>query len=97
MEKQFDGEKKGMYVIFDCKAEYYKPPFVMRSKGEVIRAFTDLCNDKESAVGQHPEDYILYHIADWYESTGQIDIIVPVSLGKAIDYKKITPALSVQS
>ena len=93
----FDGDKKEMYVIFDSKAKFYKSPFVMRTKAEVLRGFSDVANDKQCAIGQHPEDYVLYHIANWYETSGVIENIVPVCLGKAIDFLKDAPALSVQS
>ena len=50
-----------LYTIYDSKAAMYAFPFKSRTNGEAIRAFTNIANDKQHLIGQHPEDYILFH------------------------------------
>jgi len=80
------GFTKPVFVVYDAKAEIYLTPFMMRSKGEAVRAFMDIANNKETAIGLHPEDYILYYIADYDELKGFYENRTPECIGKAIEY-----------
>lgn len=75
-----------VFVVYDSKAEYYKNPFIMRSKGEAVRGFMDIANDKSSEIGKHPEDFSLYLIAEFDDSKGNYIPITPQIIGKAIEY-----------
>jgi len=79
-------KQSNLYTIHDSKAEFYRPPFVARSKGEAIRMFAQGANDKETQLAQHPEDFTLYQIGTFDDITGQIHHEPHISLGKAIDY-----------
>lgn len=78
---------KKVYTVYDSKAEMYHPPFYQLTRGLAIRAFTDLANDPSTDVGRHPEDYYLYEIGEYDESTAFFtQDNPPVSLGCAIEF-----------
>lgn len=58
------------YSIYDKAIEAYTRPFFMQAHGQAIRAFMDDANKVDSPVSNHPEDYALFHIGDFDESTG---------------------------
>jgi len=78
-----------MYAIYDSKAEKFSRPIFARSNGEMIRSFTDLANDAQHPIGQHPEDYTLFSTGDYDDNTGVVNNLkTQVSLGIAIQFKK---------
>lgn len=80
---------KQIFSVFDSKVGYYLKPFDMRSKGEALRAFVDLVNDKNTAVGKHPEDYVLFHLGSFNELDGKfVNLNCPVSLGVGTEFIK---------
>lgn len=75
--------------IYDSKSEVFLKPFVTRTFGEAERVFKRASNDKETAVGQYPEDHTLFHVADWDQRTGKmIEINAIRSLGTGINFVK---------
>lgn len=83
--------KMQVFAIYDTKAGYYKQPFMMRSTGEAIRGFTDIANDNQTEIGKHPEDFGLFHLAEFDSDKGTYENkSVPVSLGLAMEYVKPT-------
>lgn len=78
-----------IFTIYDSKMEAYMQPFFMVSKGAAIRAFTDSVNNKETQFNKHPEDFTLFDVGEYDDSTGKFsNQITPISLGLAIDYIK---------
>ena len=76
-----------MFSIYDHKAKAYGLPFYQRQSGEAIRSFSDLANDEKSNVCKHPEDYTLFLLGDFDESTGVMELEkTPSPLAKAIGY-----------
>lgn len=78
-----------LYVVYDSKSESYSGPHSHRTKGEAIRTFTDACNDPETMLYKHPEDYTLMEVGGFNLTTGIItayDAKVPV--GSALEFKK---------
>lgn len=82
------------FTVFDVKVGAYLSPFFMRSKPEAIRAFSDLVNDPKTQFSQHPEDYVLYCIAEFDDATGNV---VPIEradmLCKAVELVVHTPPM----
>lgn len=68
------------FSVFDAKAAVFGTPFFMPREAAAIRAFGDLSNDKKTTVGQHPEDFTLYHLGDFDDELGHIDIVKPRAL-----------------
>jgi hypothetical protein len=78
-----------VFAIYDSKGGYYRTPFSMRSRGEAVRAFADVANDKTTEIGKHPEDFTLFLLADFDTDTGTYkNQITPISLGLARDFTK---------
>lgn len=61
-----------MYSIHDSKGEVYNQPFFMLTHGEAERSFRTLANDPKSSINDYPEDYDLYYLGDFDETTGQL-------------------------
>lgn len=81
--------KLKMFVTYDSKAESYSRPFFDQNLGSVRRAFSDIANDPQHPIGQHPEDYTLFEIGEYDDQTGQSTMhTAKQSLGLAIEYKK---------
>lgn len=75
-----------MYTIKDTKSTAYHKPFYEVSNGIAIRTFTDLANNKDTVIGKHPEDFILYHIGEYDDETGKIKQEGHKDLGRASAY-----------
>lgn len=76
-----------VFSVFDSAVGAYIVPFYLKSKGEALRVFTDLVNDKSHGFSRHPEDFTLFHLGSWNDSDASYQpFLTPVSLGKAIEY-----------
>lgn len=60
------------YSIFDDKGEIFNVPFFKTTDGLALRDFADLCSDSRSTVARHPEDYHLYVIGEFEETSGKM-------------------------
>lgn len=71
-------------AVRDSKMDAYMQPFFVKSIGVAARSFADEVNRKESPMFAHPEDYELFHIANFNEDTGIISSLPnPKSIGVA--------------
>lgn len=61
-----------IYSIWDSKAETHTIPFFMHSDPPAIRAFTNMCMDKEHQFGKNPEDYTLFCLGELEDASGEI-------------------------
>lgn len=59
-------------AIKDRQLDSFITPFPMQSLGQAIRGFRDEVNNPQSDLHKHPEDYELYHIADFDQDTGAL-------------------------
>lgn len=76
-----------IFTVHDIKAEAYLPPFTLPTRGLAIRAFNTMANDATHAFSQHPEDYTLFVLGTFDDSTGLIKpFATPEPIGKAIDF-----------
>jgi len=62
------------YSIYDRKALVYHSPFFAVSHGAAVRSFSDLANDRQTTIGRHPVDYVLFHVGQFDDSSG---VLVP--------------------
>lgn len=69
-----------VFSIHDSKAKAFQLPFYMPTIGAAIRAFEDLVNDRTSMAYKHPEDFMLYEIAQYDDSNAETISNHPVSL-----------------
>lgn len=76
-----------MFTVFDSKAEAYLPPFTTAARGQAVRSFSDTCNDPEHVFNKHPEDYTLFALGEFDDTTAEFDpLLTPVSLGVASEF-----------
>lgn len=65
--------KQTVVAVFDSAVQVFGRPFFVRSVGEAIRSFSDEVNRKgsDSPFNSHPDDYSLYHLADYDDEFGR--------------------------
>lgn len=79
--------KLNMYSVFDSKAGAYIPPFYLANDGMARRAFADSANDLNHAFCKYAEDYTLFRLGEFDDSTGRIVMEdTNLSLGVALEY-----------
>lgn len=78
-----------VFSIYDVKSEIYSQPFYQVTEGAALRAWVDLVNDGRSNVSQHPEDYCLFLVAEYDDTSANFETLTPPkSLGLALEYKR---------
>ena len=61
------------YTIYDVASGIYMRPFFSQADGQAIRGFKDIATDANHEVGKHPEDYTLYRVGQFNDTTGKMD------------------------
>lgn len=65
-----------VFSVRDRAADVFGRPFFVPTTGQAVRAFTDTINSKEdSEMVRHPDDFDLYHLADFDDETGQFECL----------------------
>ena len=83
-----------IFTVYDQKARYHLKPFLMQTKEEAIRAFTDAANDQSVDIGRHPEDYTLMEIGGFDDATAEIIPQIPIqTIGTAVYFLKGSSSL----
>lgn len=78
-----------IFSVYDSKSEAYMQPFFSPTKGSAVRSFIDSIQDHNTIFCKHPEDYTLFEIGEFDDSTGiLITLTTPISLGLALEYVK---------
>jgi hypothetical protein len=81
--------KLNVYSIFDSAASAYTQPFFMHNDGLALRAFSDNVNaETPNNISCHPDQFTLFKIAEFDDSSGEIEKITPKSLGNGLELKK---------
>lgn len=81
-----------MFSLYDGKAQMFQTPFYMPTLGMALRAFADLCNDPNTMVYRHPEDFSLYEIGEYDDSNAVHNSLSPLKLvGTAQEFQKRSP------
>lgn len=57
------------YVIFDKKAAVYNKPFYLLNDEIALRSASDLLQDNNTDIARHPEDFILFKIGTYDDTT----------------------------
>lgn len=67
--------KRFIVSVRDRAADTYGQPFYVTGLGQAIRSFTDEVNraEKGNALFEHPEDFDLYEIGNFDDSSGVIE------------------------
>lgn len=61
-----------LVAILDRALDAYGRPFAVPAIGAAIRSFQDEINNTESPMNKHPEDYDLYQLGMYDDTTGRI-------------------------
>lgn len=78
-----------IYSVYDSKAEAYIPPMFYQSKGQALRQFSEVANDKTHQIGKYPEDFTLFEIGEFNDSNCKFTLYdTPYSLGLALEFVK---------
>lgn len=77
---------RNMYSVHDKKAETWSFPFQSENNSTAMRDFETLVHDGRTIVGQHPEDFDLYFIGQFYLETGTVRSDMPVHLVNGADF-----------
>lgn len=85
--------KRNAYSVYDVKAELYGPLFLLKSHGEALRGFQDLCEDKNTMPGRHPGDFKLVQLGTFDDVSGRLEATDPLTLtfGSDLVASNITP------
>ena len=76
-----------VYTVYDSKVGAYLNPFFMKSNGECLRAWHEVCNDPQSNISKYPSDFTLFEIGEWDDSTGEFSMYTAKQpLGTALEY-----------
>lgn len=81
-----------LFCVFDAKLASFNVPFVQKTEAGAVRAFSDLVQDKRSAVSMHPEDYTLFCVGSFDSSTGVLTPCQPRALTTASALLVIDPS-----
>lgn len=85
------------YAIYDNKGLIYHAPFFMVSKGQAVRALTDLVNDATTSIAKHPGDYVLYEIGQYDDQIGAMQPVAPlVHVCDAVALVPVRPSLPLE-
>lgn len=60
-----------IFSIYDKKADSFDSPYPAVNNTVAVRMFADLVARQDNLVGQHPEDFELYQLAYFDQSTGR--------------------------
>lgn len=89
-----------VFSILDIKAKTYCKPFVDTTPASAIRSFGQAVNDPQSQISKFPEDYILYQIGEFSETTGALKPTERTELAQAhnlVEEKETPPLLAAMA
>lgn len=79
-----------VYAVFDSKVKTFAQPFLMRTRGEALRGWSEVANDKNTSISKHAEDYSLMELGEYDDQTGTYENKqAPENLGLASQFKKV--------
>lgn len=79
-----------LFTVYDVKRESYLPPFAMRTTNEAIRGFITTLNDEKTDYCRYPQDFTLFHIGTFNDSTCELVIYeAKKSLGNGVELKRL--------
>ncbi len=61
-----------IYTVYDKKAQIYHPPYYCHNVGHATRMFKTMFQQKESVINQYPEDFQVFELGEFNDSTGKM-------------------------
>jgi len=78
-------QKLGLYSVKDIASDTYGAPFTAVNDSVAVRTFTTARHDENSNVHLYPEQFLLFKVGEFDDSTGVIEPCDVVCVVKAID------------
>lgn len=78
---------KKIFTIYDNKAKAYLPPFFSQNTATAIREVEQAVNNPDHGLHVHAEDYGLFELGEFHESSGKIESEMPVHVLNLIELK----------
>lgn len=75
--------KFSVFSIYDRAAQAYGRPFVAPHVGIAMREFEDVVNNDKSDLFRHPDDYSLFEIGIFDDSSAELEASKPKQLATA--------------
>lgn len=72
--------KKVVCSVFDAKAAAFSLPYYSVNLAVAMRDFRQGCLDPDSALSRNPEDFSLFHLANFDDETGLFTTITPPAI-----------------
>ena len=73
------------YTIFDSKLEAYHQDYSLENDAIALRQFADMANE-DTHIAKNPEDYSLWKIGEYENTTGELIPQEPVCIAKAHEH-----------
>ena len=80
--------KTELYAIYDSKAEIYNKPFHQPNQAVAMRTATDLANDPNSEIAKNPQDYTMFYLGNYDDTTAQFELCEPKSVARFHELKQ---------
>lgn len=79
--------KYQLYSVYDAAVGAYGRPMFLNARGQAIRGFTDEVNRAadDNSMYRHPEDYALFYLGEFEDSSGVGQFSVPERVVTALD------------
>lgn len=86
-----------LFCVFDAKGAFYTPPFPEIREETAIRKFSDSVNDPRPGNNwaSHPEDYSLFYVGEFDDSTATFKPCTAVALVTAAAVKTFREKMEV--
>lgn len=81
-----NGQVRKLYSIFDKKSAAWESPFAARTHGEAERFMSTLVADRNTSIGQFPEDYSLWNVGHFDPMSGRVEGEKAIPLGEALAF-----------
>lgn len=76
-----------LVAMYDSKMEKYTPVHPVAARGAAVRGFSDVISG-DNDVGRHPEDFSLWILGLWNESTGEVWPHARECIARGVDFKE---------
>lgn len=89
--------KLQIFSVLDTAAQIFSQPFYMHNEATALRVVKNCVNNPEHNYSLNPEDYNLYHMGEFDDTTGTItNNPVKVTRLDALVQKKFSIATDIQ-
>lgn len=61
-----------MVSVYDTVSQKFGSPVTIDNDASAIRAFRDMVSNKNTVIGQHPADFVLYKVGYFNADSGEI-------------------------